>query len=69
MFYENIQGCWVCIYSFDEYTFAEKEYSNGENVGTYKIRGNKIFLDDGREYFISVRKTYIVIDEIIYLKR
>ena len=67
---QRLDGVWVRECGSVEYVFAGNEYSHSMgDSGYFRIRGNMIYFDNGSIYNINVRRSYMVLNGIHYLRR
>ena len=65
----HIQGTWVGVDCSTEYVFAGTRYAvNGIDMGTFAVNGNTVQFCNGIIYTISVRRSYMVLNGIHYLR-
>ena len=71
--HEQVQVMWVSIEGFTiEYTFTDNTYFvNGQHVGTFRIRWNRITFSCGNSYHIRIRANHSVmlLDGFQYVRR
>ena len=71
--HQHIQGTWINIENFTtEYTFTGNQYFiNGVDMGTFRIRGNRITFSCGNSYHVIVRQrhNHMILDGMHYLRR
>ena len=65
----RMDGSWVSVCGRSRFVIEGRTFThNTRGSGEFQIRQNRIiFLNCGSEYFITVRRSYMVINEVFYM--